>query len=64
MYPEKIVFEKNRPRTTKVNEALAILYGIDKAFSQKKKGQTNDFVSLSQMVNRIGFEPMTLSLEG
>lgn len=63
MFPEKIVFERNRPRTTRVNEALRVLYSIDKAFSQNKKGQTNNFVSLSQEVIPLGLEPRAHTLK-
>jgi site-specific DNA recombinase len=64
IYPEKLVFEGNSYRTARLNEAVSLIYTLDKAFGEKEKGQTNDFASLSQEVTRIGFEPMTLSLEG
>lgn len=64
IFPEKLVFEENAYRTARVNEAVQLIYSIDKAFREKKKGQTSDLTSLSHEVTRIGFEPMTASLEG
>jgi hypothetical protein len=37
---------------------------MEKGFSENKKRQTEENFDLSNAVNRIGFEPMTLSLEG
>jgi hypothetical protein len=37
---------------------------MGKGFNENKNGQTEAIFDLSKKVNRIGFEPMTLSLEG
>ena len=64
IFPEKLQFENNGYRTTKLNEAVELIYNIDKAFRENKNGTSGDFTNLSHEVIRIGFEPMTLSLEG
>lgn len=43
----------NRP----VNEAVALLYSMDKAFSKNKNGQNDQKIGLSSLVTRPGFEP-------
>lgn len=63
MFPEKLVFEENSYRTARVNEAVQLIYAIDKAFSEKEKGQTGDFASLSQRVIPLGLEPKTHTLK-
>ena len=56
--------QENRFRTKKSDEAAELICQLDKAFSENKNGQTSIKTSLSTCVIRIGFEPMTLSLEG
>lgn len=64
MFPQKLIFDGCMYRTTNMNEAVQLIYKLDKTFREKEKGQTSDETSLSHEVIRIGFEPMTLSLEG
>jgi hypothetical protein len=54
MYPEKMTFDGTLLRTTRVNEAMHLIYSLDKGFSEKKIGQEHDFRDLSKKVNRIG----------
>jgi site-specific DNA recombinase len=64
IYPEKLQFENNAYRTARVNEAVIMICTLEAVLKGHKKGQTSDVASLSKEVIRIGFEPMTLSLEG
>ena len=64
IYPEKLTYENKTYRTQRINEVVTLMCNPDKAFSDIKKGQATDFGSLSEQVIWIGFEPMTLSLEG
>ena len=64
IYPEKLIFDGNNYRTARLNEAIELIYSMDKGFSGKENGQTDEIFDLSKQVIRIGFEPMTYSLEG
>ena len=47
MYPEKLTFDGERLRTTRINEAARIIYTPDKAFSENEKGQNGNIPALS-----------------
>lgn len=64
IFPEKMVFDKDGVRTAIVNEAAGLMSLINNKLREKKKGRKVEFSLISQEVNRIGFEPMTRSLEG
>ena len=64
MYPEKLTFDGFHYQTARLNEAVRLIYGMDKDFSENTNGQTEANSDLSNAVTWIGFEPMTLSLEG
>ena len=64
IFPEKLTFDGTRYRTAKINEAAMLMCQINSELEGKKNGTSFDFSRLSQEVIRIGFEPMTLSLEG
>jgi site-specific DNA recombinase len=57
MFLEKLQFEDGVFRTAKVNEAVSLIYSIDKALDGIKKGQTSNKADLSSLVVRPGFEP-------
>jgi hypothetical protein len=59
MYPGKLTFDKERLRTTCINEAARIIYTLDKAFSENEKGQSGNIPALSSQVGTTGFEPAT-----
>ena len=59
MYPEKLTFDGERLRTTRINEAARIIYTLDKAFSENEKGQSGNIPALSSQVGMTGFEPAT-----
>ena len=64
MYPEKLIFENKSYRTKKLHEGIMLMCSMGKGSKGNKIGQASKFGSLSEEVIRIGFEPMTLSLEG
>ena len=64
IFPEKLVFDGMHFRTTRINEAVQLIFNISEGLQQIKIGQTGEFSDLSNLVIRIGFEPMTHSLEG
>jgi hypothetical protein len=64
IYPEKLVFDGFHYRTARLNEAVSLIYSVGKGFSENKNGQSELISNLSTLVTWIGFEPMTLSLEG
>jgi len=41
-------------QTAKLNEGAALIYALNKGFSENKKGQNTDFSALSNAVTRIG----------
>ncbi len=57
IYPEKLVFDGFHYRTARLNEAVELIYSIDKGFGEKENGQTESIVDLSTSVPRTGFEP-------
>jgi transcription elongation factor Elf1 len=50
MYPEKLTFDGMHYRTGRVNEAVALIYMLDKGFSQNKNGQIEQKINLSTLV--------------
>ncbi len=56
IYPEKLVFDGFQYRTARMNEAVELIYSLDKGFSQNKNGQTESFFDLSTLVPRTRFE--------
>jgi site-specific DNA recombinase len=59
IFPEKLVFEKGKYRTTQPNEILTLLCNNNNGFGEKKKGQEANFSNLSLMVTPTGFEPIS-----
>jgi hypothetical protein len=59
IFPEKLFFDKNKSRTTKMNEAVRLIIKASKGFSENKKGQLFKNLELSGNVESIGVEPTT-----
>src|SRR5581483_11854973 len=57
IYPEKLTFDGFRYRTTRVNEAVELIYALDAGFIQNETGQTKEVFDLSSVVAQPGFEP-------
>lgn len=56
IYPEKLEFENNAYRTTRVNDAAMLIFKRDGLLREDKKEQTGDFASLSKEVIPLGLE--------
>src|SRR5690606_868077 len=52
LYPEKMTFEGNALRTTRINEAALYMYGIVNNLEPKKKGTNHSKNDLSRFVPR------------
>lgn len=63
IFPEKLVFDGENFRTTRVNEAVGLIYRLDAAFPQKKNGTSDIFIDLSHQVIPLGLEPRTHTLK-
>jgi site-specific DNA recombinase len=59
IFPEKLSFDGNQCRTTRINEVLRLALAIDKGFRKNKTGQLSNKLVLSRVVEDIGFEPTT-----
>ena len=62
IYPENFSFEENEFRTSRINEAVSLIYLINKEIDKHKKRTKSKKPSLSFMVGDEGFEPPTLSV--
>jgi hypothetical protein len=56
IFPEKLIFDGEHYRTARVNEAVRVLFAIDKAFRQKENGTSLSFEDLSHLVIPLGLE--------
>lgn len=59
IFPEKIVFDGEKYRTTKTNELLAILTNDSKAFKKSENKKTDGLVGFSGLAPSPGLEPGT-----
>jgi site-specific DNA recombinase len=57
LFPEKIILEKDKCRTTKNNEVLALIASISASFEQKKSGTIGENSKLYRFVLEAGLEP-------
>ena len=58
-YPEKLTFNGDDFRTTRVNEAARLVYSLGEGFGGNEKGQSGLISTLSSQVGKTGFEPAT-----
>ena len=63
IFPEKLIFDGFNYRTTRLNEALRLIYNMDAAFEENKNGTNDNFSHLSHQVNWLGLEPRTHTLK-
>ncbi len=56
-FPEKLVFDGGRFRTTRVNEVVEVICTLDKSFSENKNGEADVNFDFSTLVPETGFEP-------
>ncbi len=59
MYPEKLTFDGFLLRTPRMNEAVQLIYSMDKGLSENKNRTSGNNSSLSCEVGKTGFEPAT-----
>jgi site-specific DNA recombinase len=59
IYPEKLSFDGEHLRTTRINEAVRIIYAMGKDLPGNEKGQSGIISALSSHVGKTGFEPAT-----
>jgi site-specific DNA recombinase len=59
IFPEKLQFDGEKCRTTKINEVIRLGLALDKGSEKVKTGQISDKLILSGWVEHIGVEPMT-----
>jgi site-specific DNA recombinase len=53
IFPEKLEFSGESYRTTRLNEAVKLIYSMGQAFGKIKMGQKEDISRLSQKVNPL-----------
>jgi hypothetical protein len=51
MYPENFCFDGEQLRTTRINEAVRLIYTLDKGLPENEKGQSETFSALSSQVD-------------
>ncbi len=56
MYPEKLTFEGIGYRTSRLNEAVELIYKLGEGFSENKRGQISTKTNLSSLVAPPRFE--------
>ena len=54
IYPEKLSFNGEHLRTTRINEAVRIIYAMGKDLPGNEKGQSGNFSALSSQVGVTG----------
>ncbi len=63
IFPEKLIFDGFNYRTTRLNEAVRLIYNMDAAFEENKNGTNDNFPHLSHQVIPLGLEPKTHTLK-
>jgi site-specific DNA recombinase len=63
IFPEKLVFDGFNYRTTRINEAVRLIYNMDAAFEENKNGTNDNLSHLSHQVIWLGLEPRTHTLK-
>ena len=63
MFPENLTFDGFQYRTNRINEAINLIYLIDRKLEVKKNGTNPNISDLSQEVNWLGLEPRTHTLK-
>lgn len=59
IYPEKLIFENNQYRTTRVNQAVSLICRLPTDPTENKNGQNHNLKALSEEVTPSGFKPET-----
>jgi site-specific DNA recombinase len=64
IFPEKLIFENQKYRTTRINEAVRLICLIHKELENKKADEKNLISSSSASADRTGLEPATSAVTG
>ena len=64
MFPENLVFDGEKYRTTKVNEVMELISAMEAALPQNKNGTNLSEKDLSHLADRTGLEPATSAVTG
>jgi site-specific DNA recombinase len=59
IFPEKLTFDGFTYRTLRLNEAVRIIYSLDKVFGEIKNETNANFLQMSRRVTPQGLEPWT-----
>jgi site-specific DNA recombinase len=54
VYPEKLTFDGDQLRTTRINETVRLIYTLDKELAENEKGQNGNKTILSSQVGMTG----------
>jgi site-specific DNA recombinase len=54
VYPEKLTFDGDQLRTTRINEAVRLIYTLDKELAENETGQSGNIAALSSQVGMTG----------
>lgn len=63
IFPEKLQFDGEAYRTTRINEAVRVMFNIGEGLGEIKMGQIHDLSELSHNVIWLGLEPRTHTLK-
>ncbi len=59
IFPENLTFDGVEHRTTRINEAVNIIYLVNSELGAKKNGQSPLKMALPKLVGPLGIEPST-----
>ena len=57
IFPGKLIFDGEKCRTQRLNEAISLIINTDNTFNKNKTGQKENISLLSGLVESAGFEP-------
>ncbi len=64
IFPENLTFNKTDYRTTRINEAVRLIYFINSELQGKKNGASDNSIDLYRKADRTGLEPATSAVTG
>lgn len=62
IFPENLIFNKIDYRTTRINEAVRLIYLINNKLSSKKNGTSDNSIDLYRKADRTGLSSAFLNL--
>ena len=64
IFPENLIFDGEGYRTARLNEAVRLIYLIDKDLDKNKNGTNGEILNLYRLAVRTGLEPATPCVTG